>query len=171
LLTQQLPTPRFPLQEYPDLSRKRVAEEQTFTILSLGQYRLKQVNPQASQGFKTILWTWSALDGFDQQEIKCLRRSEAVELEGKWSQTEELLYCLFYVKSPQQARELEEEETSERLGRMGQSGASILPRKTAGPVPGFEKGNRPYGLFDRSKPGTLSQPNALRGRDPLTPYK
>jgi hypothetical protein len=67
---------------------------------------------------------------------------------GDWSQTEELLYCLNYVKSLQQARELGEEEASERLGRMGQSGASILPRKTAGPVPCFYKGNRPYGLFD-----------------------
>jgi hypothetical protein len=72
-----------------------------------------------------------------------------VELGGEWSQTEGLLYCLFYVKSLQQAGELGEEEANERLGRMGQSGASILPRKTAGPVPGFDKGNRPYGLFDR----------------------
>jgi hypothetical protein len=43
---------------------------------------------------------------------------DPVELEGNWSQTEELLYCLFYVKSLQQARELGEEEASERLGRM-----------------------------------------------------
>jgi hypothetical protein len=71
-----------------------------------------------------------------------------VELVGDWLQTEELLYCLFYVKSLQQARELGEEEASERLGRIDQSGASILPRKTAGPVPCFYKGNRPYGLFD-----------------------
>jgi hypothetical protein len=63
----------------------------------------------------------------------------------------ELLYCLFYIKSLQQARELGEEETSERLGRMDQSGASILPRKTAGPVPYFYKGNGPYGLFDNNK--------------------
>jgi hypothetical protein len=46
------------------------------------------------------------------------------------------------------AGELREEEANERLCRMGQSGASILPRKTAGPVPGFDKGNRPCGLFD-----------------------
>jgi hypothetical protein len=71
-----------------------------------------------------------------------------VELEGNWSQTEELFYCLFYVKSLQQAGELGEEEANERLGRMGQSGASILPRKTAGLAPCFYKGNRPYGLFD-----------------------
>jgi hypothetical protein len=77
-----------------------------------------------------------------------IRLSPGVELEGDWSQTEELLYCLFYVKSLQQAGELGEEEADERLGRMGQSGASILPRKTAGPVPCFDKGNRPYGLFD-----------------------
>jgi hypothetical protein len=66
---------------------------------------------------------------------------------------EELLYCLFYVKSLQQARELGEEEASERLGRMDQSGASILPRKTAGPVPCFYKGNRPLamlGTYSRS---------------------
>jgi hypothetical protein len=84
-----------------------------------------------------------------------------VELEGNWSQTEELLYCLFYVKSPQQARELGEEDASERLGRMGQSGASILPRKTAGPVPWFYKGNRPYGLFDRVKNKLLQDTNDL----------
>jgi hypothetical protein len=54
----------------------------------------------------------------------------SVELPGNWSQTEESLYCPFYVKSLQQARELGEDEASERLGRMGQSGASILPRKT-----------------------------------------
>jgi hypothetical protein len=71
-----------------------------------------------------------------------------VELKGEWSQTEELLYCLFYIKSLQQARELGEEKANERLGRMGQSGTSILLRKTAGPVPCFYKGNRPYGLFD-----------------------
>jgi hypothetical protein len=78
-----------------------------------------------------------------------------VKLGGDCSQTEELLYCLFYVKSLQQARELGEEEASERLGRMGQSGASILSRKTAGPVPCFYKGNRPYGLFDRYAQATL----------------
>jgi hypothetical protein len=72
----------------------------------------------------------------------------SVKLEGNWSQTEEMLYCLFYVKSLQQARELGEEEASERLGRMDQSETSILPRKTVGPVPWFYKGNRPYGLFD-----------------------
>jgi hypothetical protein len=57
------------------------------------------------------------------------------------SQTEELLYCPFYVKSLQQAGELGEEEANEQLGRLGQSGASIMPRKTAGPVPCFYKGN------------------------------
>jgi hypothetical protein len=71
------------------------------------------------------------------------------ELEGNWSQTKDLFYFLFYVKSLQQARELGEEEASERLDRMGQSGDSILPRKSAGRVPWFYKGNRPYGLFDR----------------------
>jgi hypothetical protein len=59
-----------------------------------------------------------------------------------------VVYCLFYVKSLQQAGELGEEEANERLGRLGQSGASIMPRKTPGPVPCFYKGNRPYGLFD-----------------------
>jgi hypothetical protein len=57
-----------------------------------------------------------------------------VNFGSDWSQTEELLYCLFYIKSLQQAGELGEEESSERLGRMGQSGGSVLPRKTAGPV-------------------------------------
>jgi hypothetical protein len=69
---------------------------------------------------------------------------------SEWSQMEELLYCLFYVKSLHQAGELGEEEANERLGRMGQSRTSILPRNTAGPVPCFYKGNRPYGLFDRT---------------------
>jgi hypothetical protein len=73
-----------------------------------------------------------------------------VKLGGNWSPPEELLYCVFYVKSLEQAGELGEEEANERLDRMGQSGASILPRKTAGPVPCFDKGNRPYGLFDNS---------------------
>jgi hypothetical protein len=50
-----------------------------------------------------------------------------VELEGEWSG---------------------EEEANERLGGLGLSGASIMSRKTAGPVPCFYKGNRPYGLFD-----------------------
>jgi hypothetical protein len=68
-----------------------------------------------------------------------------VELVGNWSQTEELLYCLFYVKSLQQARELGEEEASERLGRIDQSGTSILPRKTAGPVPWFYSPTRVAG--------------------------
>jgi hypothetical protein len=71
-----------------------------------------------------------------------------VELGGEWSQTEELLYCLFYIKSLQQAGELGEEEANERLGRMGQSGASILPRKTAGSFTVLTKEIRPYGLFD-----------------------
>jgi hypothetical protein len=62
-----------------------------------------------------------------------------------------IVVLFVYVKSLQQAGELGEEEASERLGRMGQSGASILPRKTAGPMPCFYKGNRPYGLFDRNK--------------------
>jgi hypothetical protein len=58
------------------------------------------------------------------------------------SQTEELLYCPFYINSLQQAGELGEEEANERLGRLGQSGASIMLRKTAGPMPCFYKGNR-----------------------------
>jgi hypothetical protein len=63
----------------------------------------------------------------------------SVELVGNWLQTEELLYCVFYVKYLQQARELGEEEASERLGRMDQSEASIQPRKTAGSVPCFKE--------------------------------
>jgi hypothetical protein len=54
-------------------------------------------------------------------------------LEVIWSQTEELLYCPFYVV----CKILGEEEASKRLGRIDQSGASILPRKTVGPVPLF----------------------------------
>jgi hypothetical protein len=45
------------------------------------------------------------------------------------------------IVSLQQAGELGEEEASERLDGMGQSGASILPRKTAGPMSCFDKGN------------------------------
>jgi hypothetical protein len=72
-----------------------------------------------------------------------------VELEGD-------LVTNGIIVSLQQARELGEEEASERLGIMDQSGAIILPRKTAGPVPCFYTPTQVAGKFVAEFGGSCS---------------